>query len=128
MKKYTNKKKGDYLIPFKYNIMSTLQSTKICLLLEWWRSFHSDFDIFSSLTLTNPLWSQYLPLLFSQVAWLWDISFSWWGKVRSWAPPCPGIFCSLHCIQYAVQAFHAPRGSPILLRLLALRTVTKTKT
>mmetsp|Transcript_18418 Transcript_18418/g.51391 ORF Transcript_18418/g.51391 Transcript_18418/m.51391 type:complete len:298 (+) Transcript_18418:539-1432(+) len=52
------------------------------------RKFPSDLDIFSSLMLTNPLWTQQVQKVFPETPSDWAISFSWWGNWRSQPPPC----------------------------------------
>mmetsp|Transcript_3519 Transcript_3519/g.8466 ORF Transcript_3519/g.8466 Transcript_3519/m.8466 type:complete len:288 (-) Transcript_3519:504-1367(-) len=52
------------------------------------RKFPRDLDIFSSLMLTNPLWTQQVQKVFPETPSDWAISFSWWGNWRSQPPPC----------------------------------------
>src|SRR5271157_4413425 len=47
----------------------------------------SDFDIFSLLTFTKPLWTQNLASGLPVAPSDWAISFSWWGNIKSSPPP-----------------------------------------
>src|SRR3989344_8317222 len=48
-----------------------------------------DLDIFFPLTVRNPECNQYLTIGFlPEIASIWAISASWWGKIKSLPPPC----------------------------------------